>query len=373
MAGGFATRAEESLTKLSIAPRVRDNAKAAERARRFAWRVEAVPSGTCSVVAEHVLLRAGAAQTCGKCVPCRDGLPQLAAMLKCVAAYEADEAELARMRVLAEMLHDTSDCAIGYEAAQALLDGMDSFVAEYASHATAGCCQEGAGQTVPCETLCPAHVDVPAYIALTAAGDYAGAVNMVCKDNPFPTLCVFMCDHPCEARRRLLDASVNIRGIKKYAVDQTPADQVAPPQRGVDTARKVAVIGGGPRGLTCAYLLALIGHRETVFEVRAQLGDMLRYCIPAYRFPRERLVWFGSDVELHHDVCRRADVVARGIEPRKGASGHRHAAARRREAGMPPHRGGSARHRARCACGYPPEAAPRHERGVREQVVNYLI
>ncbi|WP_197735983.1 NAD(P)-binding protein [Arabiibacter massiliensis] len=279
------------MTKLSIAPRARDDAKVAERAQRFARRVEAVPPGTCPVVAELALLRTGAAQTCGKCVPCRDGLPQLAAMLERVAACEADSAELARMRALAEMIRDTSDCAIGYEAAQALLDGMDEFAAEYESHVAAGRCQEGVGQTIPCETLCPAHVDVPAYIALVAAGDYAGAVNMVRKDNPFPTACAFVCEHPCEARcrRALIDAPVNIRGIKKYAVDQAPADQVEPPKHGVDTARKVAVIGGGPSGLTCAYFLALMGHRVTVFEARSQLGGMLRYGIPAYRFPRERL------------------------------------------------------------------------------------
>ncbi len=134
-------------------------------------------------------------------------------------------------------------------------------------------------------------MDVPAYIALTAAGDYAGAVNMVRKDNPFPTACAFVCEHPCETRcrRTLIDAPINIRGIKKFAVDQMPADQVAPPPRSVDTARTVAVIGGGPSGLTCAYFLALMGHRVTVFEERAQLGGMLRYGIPAYRFPRERL------------------------------------------------------------------------------------
>ena len=172
-----------------------------------------------------------------------------------------------------------------------MLEGLDTFADEYASHVHVRVCQAGVGQTVPCETLCPAHVDVPAYIALTAAGDYAGAVNMVRKDNPFPTACAFVCEHPCETRcrRTLIDAPINIRGIKKFAVDQMPADQVAPPPRSVDTARTVAVIGGGPSGLTCAYFLALMGHRVTVFEERAQLGGMLRYGIPAYRFPRERL------------------------------------------------------------------------------------
>ena len=279
------------VAKLSIAPRSRDDARIAAHLDTFARRVEATPPGMCPLAVQLTMLQASGAQTCGKCVPCRDGIPQLAAMLKRVVDCDADEGVLEGLRALAEMIRDTSDCAIGYEAARSVLEGLDTFADEYASHLRDRSCQEGVGQTVPCETLCPAHVDVPAYIALTAAGDYAGAVNMVRKDNPFPTACAFVCEHPCETRcrRTLIDAPINIRGIKKFAVDQMPADQVAPPPRSVDTARTVAVIGGGPSGLTCAYFLALMGPRVTVFEDRAQLGGMLRYGIPAYRFPRERL------------------------------------------------------------------------------------
>ena len=281
----------EPVAKLSIAPRSRDDARIAAHLDTFARRVEATPPGMCPLAVQLTMLQASGAQTCGKCVPCRDGIPQLAAMLKRVVDCDADEGVLEGLRALAEMIRDTSDCAIGYEAARSVLEGLDTFADEYASHVHVRVCQAGVGQTVPCETLCPAHVDVPAYIALTAAGDYAGAVNMVRKDNPFPTACAFVCEHPCETRcrRTLIDAPINIRGIKKFAVDQMPADQVAPPPRSVDTARTVAVIGGGPSGLTCAYFLALMGHRVTVFEARERLGGMMRYGIPAYRFPRERL------------------------------------------------------------------------------------
>lgn len=91
------------------------------------------------------------------------------------------------------------------------------------------------------------------YIALTAQGDYAGAIAHIRKDNPFPTACALVCEHPCETRcrRTLIDAPVNIRGIKKFAVDQLAADKVAVPAPGVDTGRKIAVIGAGPSGLTC--------------------------------------------------------------------------------------------------------------------------
>lgn len=279
------------MARLSIAPKSSADARIGGFLERHARRVAATPPGTCPVAAQLALLHTAAAQTCGKCVPCRDGLPRLAAMLERVAACEADAATLDEMKSLADMVRATSDCAIGYEAANALLEGMDAFADEYERHVGAHACCEDVGQTVPCETLCPAHVDVPGYIALVEAGDCAGAVSMVRKDNPFPTACALVCEHPCEARcrRTLIDAPINIRGIKKYAVDHAPADTVPVPQHGADTARKIAVIGGGPSGLTCAYFLALMGHRVTVFEARSQLGGMLRYGIPAYRFPRERL------------------------------------------------------------------------------------
>ena len=276
---------------LSAAPSSRDDAPIGAEAQRYARRIAATPPGTCPVVFELSLVEAGALQTCGKCVPCRDGLPRLAALMRRIAVCEADEPVLDEAKTLAAMICDTSDCAIGYEAAQAALDGFERFAEEFAAHVRDHACSEGVGQSVPCETMCPAHVDVPAYIALAAQGDCAGAVATVRKDNPFPTACAFVCEHPCEerCRRLLIDAPVNIRGIKKFAVDRAAADTVPTPARSVDTACTVAVIGGGPSGLTCAYFLALMGHRVTVFEARARLGGMMRYGIPAYRFPRERL------------------------------------------------------------------------------------
>ena len=141
------------MTRLSIAPRARDDAGVAAVAERFSRRVRTVPPGTCPLAFELSFLQASAAQTCGKCVPCRDGLPQLAAMLSRVVSCEANEGDVARMRALAEMVRDTSDCAIGYEAAGALLDGLAAFSDELESHLTAGRCQKEVGQTVPCETL----------------------------------------------------------------------------------------------------------------------------------------------------------------------------------------------------------------------------
>ena len=279
------------MTKLSVAVKGASDSGVSAELEAHARRISATPPGMCPVASQLTLLETGAAQTCGKCVPCRDGLPQLASLVRSILDCKAMAADLDRARVLAEMIRDASDCAIGYEAAAQFLAGLKAHADEYASHIENRACTEGTEQKVPCEALCPAHVNVPAYIALVAAGDYAGAVNMVRKDNPLPTACALVCEHPCErrCRRGLLDAPINIRGIKKFAVDSCAADKAPVPARSAQTNRRVAVIGGGPSGLTCAYFLSLMGHDVVIFEARKHLGGMLRYGIPAYRLPRERL------------------------------------------------------------------------------------
>ncbi len=279
------------MAKLSVAPRAKDDGKFGAFLEEYERRVEATPPGMCAVAFQLDLLRAGGCQTCGKCVPCREGIARIEQLLEEVLAFEAESGALDEIRAQATVVRDTADCAIGWHAAEVLLRGLDTFKAEFESHVNQGQCREGVAQTVPCETLCPAHVNVPAYVALAGAGDYAGAIGMIRKDNPFPTACAYVCEHPCEnrCRRTLIDAPVNIRGIKKFAVDQLAADKVATPAPVSATGKKIAIVGAGPSGLTCAYFCALMGHEVHVFEMRKKLGGMMRYGIPAYRFPRERL------------------------------------------------------------------------------------
>ncbi len=279
------------MARLSVAPRAKDDAKFATFLDEYERRVEATPPGMCAVAMQLDLLRAGGCQTCGKCVPCREGIAHMETLLEEVLAFDAEPDVLDEIRAQATVVRDTADCAIGWHAAEVLLAGLNTFKEEFESHVKQGQCREGVAQTVPCETLCPAHVNVPAYIALAGSGDYAGAIGMIRKDNPFPTACAFVCEHPCEnrCRRTLIDAPINIRGIKKFAVDQLAADQVPTPAPAAPTGKKIAIVGGGPSGLTCAYFCALMGHEVHVLEMRKQLGGMMRYGIPAYRFPRERL------------------------------------------------------------------------------------
>ena len=252
-------------------------------------RIVASPPGLCPVDLALSFLRLCHAQTCGKCVPCRIGLGQLAEYLEDVLEGRATMDTLGEIERLANDIETTADCAIGIEAAQMVARGLEGFREEYIAHITTGNCTYHINHPVPCVALCPAGVDIPGYIALIRAGRCADAVRLIRKDNPFPTACGLICEHPCEARcrRNMLDAAVNIRGLKRYAVDN--AGVVPAPVCGPSTGKRVAIVGGGPSGLSAAYYLQLMGHSCTVFEMRPRLGGMLRYGIPSYRFPRERL------------------------------------------------------------------------------------
>ncbi len=282
----------------------------------FNRKIRAYPPGMCPLTVQLSLLHASKSLTCGKCVPCREGLVQLEELLKQILDGGGSTQTLQQMKELAEMIHATADCAIGYEAAQVVLKGLEEFRDEYISHIYRHMCQEEIGQTIPCVTMCPAHVDIPGYIALIAEQDYAGAVAMVRKDNPFPTACAMICEHPCEerCRRNLIDDQINIRALKKYAVDQAAADGVPVPPHGVATGKKIAVVGGGPSGLTAAYFLALMGHKVVVYEEKEQLGGMLRYGIPNYRFPKNRLdediraILAAGDIEVRCNTAIGRDL-----------------------------------------------------------------
>ncbi len=252
-------------------------------------RIESSPPGLCPVDMSRAFLELCHAQTCGKCVPCRIGLGQLNHFIKDVLDGKATMKTLDYMEETALSIMESADCAIGYEAARMVYKGLIGYRDDYIEHIKNGRCTCSYNQPVPCVALCPAHVDVPGYIALVGEGRYADAVRLIRKDNPFPTTCGFICEHPCEARcrRNMVDDSINIRGLKRMAADY--AGEVDPPACAPSTGKRIAVLGGGPGGLSAAYYLQLMGHQAVVYEMLPKLGGMLRYGIPNYRLPKERL------------------------------------------------------------------------------------
>ena len=271
-------------------------------------RLAASPGGVCPVDITLSFVRMCHTQSCGKCVPCRIGLGPLGDLLEKILDNEASPEDLEVLRKTAESIFLSADCAIGYGAAEMVLNSLAAFADEYPEHIQHHACLMHQNQPVPCRVACPAHVDIPGYLSLIADGRNEDAIRLIRKENPFPASCGFVCEHPCEGncRRNMIDEAINICGLKRYAAEHIKS--VPAPKRLPDTGKKVAVVGGGPGGLTAAYYLQLMGHQVTVMERLDKLGGMVRYGIPAYRLPRNYL-----DADIDH-------ILSTGVKTQMGVS-----------------------------------------------------
>ncbi|TRZ74901.1 MAG: hypothetical protein D4R93_05815 [Deltaproteobacteria bacterium] len=147
--------------------------------------------------------------------------------------------------------------------------------------------------TYACQNACPAEVDIPTYIDLVSQGRHAEAYALIQEDNPFPLLCGRVCYHPCEAvcNRQRIEEPLAIRVLKRYVTDQVIKQDGGLPKPQIAQANglKVAIIGSGPSGLTCAFYLARLGYDVTVFEALPVAGGMPAVTIPEYRLPVQLL------------------------------------------------------------------------------------
>ncbi len=141
----------------------------------------------------------------------------------------------------------------------------------------------------PCRQTCPAQIDIPTYIEQIKHGQYKEALMTIKERNPMPLTCGRVCPHPCEyvCRRGAADEPVNINHLKRYAADiELRSGEHYPIDCNPDTGHKVAIIGGGPAGLSAAFFLRRLGHQVKIFEMMPKLGGMTRYGIPEYRLPK---------------------------------------------------------------------------------------
>ncbi len=307
------------MSRLEIASPKRARIVMEELYKDLERRIESSPPGLCPVDMARAFLELCYAQTCGKCTPCRIGLGQLNQLIKDVLDGNASMETLDLMEQTALSIMESADCAIGYEAAHMVYKGLIGYRDDYVGHIQNGRCTCTYSQPVPCVSLCPAHVDIPGYIALVGEGRYADAVRLIRKDNPFPTTCGFICEHPCEARcrRNMMDDSVNIRGLKRMAADF--AREVDSPRCAPSTGKRIAILGGGPGGLSAAYYLQLMGHQTVVYEMLPKLGGMLRYGIPNYRLPKDRLdediqAILKTGVEVRHGLKIGRDITIQQLQ-----------------------------------------------------------
>ncbi|MFZ5829241.1 MAG: FAD-dependent oxidoreductase [Planctomycetota bacterium] len=248
---------------------------------------------SCMVDVARFFLEFVQEESCGKCVPCRVGTKRMLEILTRICNGQGEEADVERLIDLGEMIKDTSLCGLGQTAPNPVLSTLRHFGQEFVEHIRDKHCRAGvcpALVNAPCASACPANVDIPGYVSLVAEKRYAEALRLHRERNPFAAVCSRVCFHTCEdkCRRSTIDAPVSIRGIKRFMVDQEVTIQLPEVRENAQNAKfRVAIVGAGPAGLSCAYFLARLGYRPTVFEAEPRPGGMLVQSIPAYRLPRE--------------------------------------------------------------------------------------
>ena len=143
----------------------------------------------------------------------------------------------------------------------------------------------------PCQLKCPAHTDCQGYVGLIANGEYESALKLIKTKIPLPASIGRVCPHPCEkaCRRKNVDEPINIAALKAFAADMDLNADSYLPLCQEPTGKTIAIVGGGPAGLTAAYYLTIMGHEVTVYDMMEKMGGMLRYGIPQYRLPKEVL------------------------------------------------------------------------------------
>lgn len=194
--------------------------------------------------------------------------------------------------------------------------GEDDWDTDYKNNNRIECHETG---TAPCKVACPAHISIQGYLRLAAEGRYRDALALIKKENPFPAVCGRVCNKRCEAActRATIDDPLAIDDVKRFIAEKDlEADhrfipEVVPPTTRGAYPNKIAIIGAGPAGLSCAYYLALAGYTPTVFEKQAKPGGMMTYGIPAFKLPKDLidaeidiLEQIGVDIRCGIDVGR---------------------------------------------------------------------
>jgi NADH-quinone oxidoreductase subunit F len=247
----------------------------------------------CMVEIARFFLNFTQSESCGKCAPCRLGTTQLLEILTRITRGEGRLEDIETIQELGATLSEASLCGLGQACAKPALSTLKYFLREYEDHIREHRCAGAVCDAMvisACQHACPAGIDVPNYVAAVAEGDYAKSVAIIRERNPFPAVCGRICIHPYEykCRRGELDQPVAIRALKRLAADWYFSN-IGPDRSPFAVTReaKIAIVGAGPAGLTCAYFPAQMGYPTTVYEAQAVAGGMLGIAVPEFRLPRE--------------------------------------------------------------------------------------
>jgi len=231
--------------------------------------------------------------SCGQCVPCRVGSKVIHDALARVCDGRGEPGDVATVERLAERLRNQAMCDLGRSCGKAFSDFVTHFGAEL-DEAIEKKTKVPRGEyrlkvTAPCKSACPAHLDIPTYVELIKKGRFEDSLEVIRQDNCLPGTVGRVCVRPCEfnCRRQNVDGPVQIKYLKRFVADYE-LDRNRPPRLPKPTPdkEKVAIVGAGPAGLSCAYYLAQLGYDVTVFEALPEPGGMAAVGIPDYRLPR---------------------------------------------------------------------------------------
>jgi len=260
---------------------------------------------TCMVDVARYFLDFVQDESCGKCVPCRVGTKRMLEILDRICEGKGEDGDIERLITIGEQIKDTALCGLGQTAPNPVLSTIRHFRDEYVAHIRDKRCPAGVCPALvkaPCSNACPAGVNVPGFVSLVGEKRYADALKLHRERNPFAAVCASVCFHTCEnkCRRSKLDKPLAIRGIKRFMVEKETSP-VVPEVRvnAVNAKRRIAIIGAGPSGLACAYFLARMGYKPTVFEAEQKAGGMLVQTIPAYRLTRKTL---AREIKMIQDM-----------------------------------------------------------------------
>ncbi len=237
------------------------------------------------------------AKSCGKCFPCRVGSHVIYDQLCRIAGGEADAADIDKLAPLAADIRAAALCGFGMAMEKPLVDALEHFREEFEAHVNGKKCEPLKTESImiaPCNFGCPATTDAARYIELIREHKYNTSIDVARAPNAFAAVCGRACFHPCETicKRSNVDEPISIAFLKRFVSDYekkliAQKQFRLAPHRSTGERGKVAVIGAGPAGATCARELGALDYDVTIFEAAPVVGGTTHLGIPAYRLPRD--------------------------------------------------------------------------------------